>query len=277
MGQGFGQGFGQLPGPYETLRAESRVPAPWQGGRGVLEGAFQVMAVLDQAGQAGLTSLAARSGLPKSTVYRLLGQLAELGAVERQADVYRLGPRMFRLGQGWQPYPGLRTAAREPVRRLVAATGATVGVSVLREGRTLVLDWAAGQDTALTPLLDVASWPWFTAAGKVQAAGRPDPGPDAPASWPREAAAIRERGVAFDRGEVVEGVCCAAVPLLGAGGAAVGALCVLTTVSDRLEPLADIAQRAGEAITARLRQRRPAVTPSRVRPSSFTGPAPMTR
>ncbi|MFG2480543.1 IclR family transcriptional regulator [Streptomyces fagopyri] len=237
----------------------------------MLEGAFQVMAVLDQAGQAGLTSLAARSGLPKSTVYRLLGQLAELGAVERQADVYRLGPRMFRLGQGWQPYPGLRTAAREPVRRLVAATGATVGVSVLREGRTLVLDWAAGQDTALTPLLDVASWPWFTAAGKVQAAGRPDPGPgrgpgggpgggpspDAPACWPREAAAIRERGVAFDRGEVVEGVCCAAVPLLGAGGAAVGALCVLTTVSERLEPLADIARRAGEAITARLRQRRP--------------------
>ncbi|MFF2996825.1 hypothetical protein ACFVTC_20005 [Streptomyces sp. NPDC057950] len=87
-----------------------------------------------------------------------------------------------------------------------------MGVNVLREGRTLVLDWAAGQDTALAPLLDAASWPWFTAAGKVQAAGLSDPGPDAPASWPREAAAIRERGVTLDRGEVVEGVCCAAWP-----------------------------------------------------------------
>ncbi|WP_329326633.1 IclR family transcriptional regulator domain-containing protein [Streptomyces sp. NBC_01689] len=153
----------------------------------------------------------------------------------------------------------------------MSATGATVGVTVLREGRTLVLDWAAGQDTALAPLLDVASWPWFTAAGKVQAAGRPDPVLDAPASWHREAAAVRERSVAFDRGEVVDGVCCAAVPLLGAGGTAVGALCVLTTVSERLGPLADIAQRAAEAISARLQRRRAAATPPR--PSLSRSPA----
>ncbi|TXS75150.1 IclR family transcriptional regulator [Streptomyces sp. me109] len=271
MEQGFGQSFEQLRGTGEALREEGGVPGGRQGGRGVLEGAFQVMTVLDRAGQAGLTSLAAKSGLPRSTGYRLLGQLAELGAVERQADVYRLGPRLFRLGQGWQPYPELRTAAREPVRRLVSATGATVGVTVLREGRTLVLDWAAGQDTALAPLLDVASWPWFTAAGKVQAAGRPDPVLDAPASWHREAAAVRERSVAFDRGEVVDGVCCAAVPLLGAGGTAVGALCVLTTVSERLGPLADIAQRAAEAISARLQRRRAAATPPR--PSLSRSPA----
>jgi DNA-binding IclR family transcriptional regulator len=225
----------------------------------VLQGAFQLMAALDQAGQAGVTRLAALSGLPKSTAYRLLEQLAELGAVERQGGAYRMGPRMFRLGQGWQPHPGLRQAAREPVLRVVAATGATVGITVLREGRTLVLEWATGQDASLTPLLDAVSWPWFTAAGKAQAAWRPDlarqlgPLPD---SWPDEAAAIRERGVAFDRGEVVEGVCCVAVPLLGRGGTAVGALCLLTTSAERLEPLADIARRAGGTITARLRHRR---------------------
>ncbi|MEW2121220.1 helix-turn-helix domain-containing protein [Streptomyces sp. NPDC005474] len=128
------------------------------------------MAALDRVGQARLTSLSTMSGLPKTTVRRLLQQLAQLGAVERRDGTYRMGPRLFRFGQGWEPYPGLRAASREPVRRLVTATGATVGISVLSEGRTLVLEWTAGRDTALAPLLDVVSWPWFTAAGKAQAA-----------------------------------------------------------------------------------------------------------
>nr|WSX74700.1 helix-turn-helix domain-containing protein [Streptomyces sp. NBC_00899] len=224
-------------------------------GRGVLEGAFRLMTVLDEAGQAGLTSLAARTGLPKTTAYRLLRQLAELGAVERHADTYRMGPRMFRLGQGWEPCPGLRTAAREPVRRLVAATGAMVGVSTLGEGRTLMLDWAPGQDAALAPLLKVSSWPWFTAPGKAQAADRAGLVPEPlPGFWAREAAAIRKRGAAFDRGTVVAGVNWTAVAVLDGSGTAVGALCALTTVPNRLEPLADMAQRAGEAVTLRLRQ-----------------------
>lgn len=242
-------------------RRRSGVPGAGSGpdgrpaGRGVLEGAFRLMAALDEAGQAGVTSLAARAGLPKTTAHRLLRQLAELGAVERRADAYRVGPRMFRLGRGWEPSPGLRTAAREPVRRLVAATGATVGVSTLREGRTLILDWSPGRDAALAPLLTVATWPWFTAPGKAQAAGRAGLVPEPlPGFWAREAAAIRRRGAAFDRGTVVDGVNWTAVALLDGSGTAVGALCVLTTVPHRLESLADMAGRAGEAVTLRLRQ-----------------------
>ncbi|WP_055524881.1 helix-turn-helix domain-containing protein [Streptomyces graminilatus] len=262
--------FGQ---PCETGQGAGDAASSWQHGRGVLEGAFQLMAALDRVGQARPTRLTALSGLPKTTALRLLRQLADLGAVEQLAGTYRMGPRVFRLGQGWEPCPGLRAASREPVRRLVAATGATVGISVLSEGRTLILEWTAGQDAVLAPLLDVVSWPWFTAAGKAQAAaGRPGPPADPadvvsptsslrslgplPPSWPHEAAAIRAYGAALDRGEVVEGVCWAAVPLLGKGGGAVGALCALTRRPERLEPLANIAQRAGEAVTARLRHRR---------------------
>ncbi|MEV0095917.1 helix-turn-helix domain-containing protein [Streptomyces sp. NPDC050738] len=114
----------------------------WSAGRSVIEGAFGLLGALEVAHEAGLTRLAAECGLPKTTAYRLLEQLIELGAVERGPGGYRMGLRIFRLGYGWQPHPGLRAAAREPVRRLGQATGATVAVNVLRQGQTLVLHWS---------------------------------------------------------------------------------------------------------------------------------------
>ncbi|MCZ4123093.1 IclR family transcriptional regulator [Streptomyces sp. H39-S7] len=229
----------------------------WAGGRGVLQGAFGLLGAVDRAGEAGLTRLASECGLPKTTAYRLLEQLVQLDAVERCRGGYRMGPRMFRLGQEWQPHPGLRAAVREPVRRLVGATGATVGVSALREGRTLVLNWTPGEDTALPPPRSGTVWPWYTAAGKVLVAGadRSLPLDRLPASWPREAAVIRDRGAAFDREEVVPGVCCVAVPLYTADDAPVAALCVLTHPAQHLERLADVVQRTGRAISASLRAR----------------------
>ncbi|MEC4018788.1 IclR family transcriptional regulator [Streptomyces sp. H27-D2] len=229
---------------------------PWAGGRSVLEGAFGLLRALERAEEAGLSSLASECGLPKTTAHRLLEQLVGLGAVERCGGGYRLGPRMFRLGQGWQPYPGLRSVAREPVRRLVGATGATVGINVLWEGQTLVLNWASGEaNEVLGPLQNGVAWPWFTAAGKILvAAARPAlPLGPMPGSWLRESAEIRERGVAYDREEVVTGVCCVAVPLYGTSGAPVASLCVLTDPSHNLERLADVAQRTGRAISAGLR------------------------
>ncbi|WP_330347083.1 IclR family transcriptional regulator [Streptomyces sp. NBC_00582] len=240
------------------LNGQRGVSSPEGSGRSVLEGAFRLLDVVERQGEAGLSTLAAECGLPRTTAYRLLDQLVGLRAVERRGRGYRLGPRLFRLGQGWQPYSGLRSAAREPARRLARATGTMVGVSVLSEGRTLVLDWTVCvTDDALAPLCDEAVWPWFTAAGKVLVAGAPaelPPGPS-PASWRAEAAAIRERGVAYDREEVVPGVCCAAVPLRGAGGTPVAALCVVTDPAHRLDRLADALDRTGRAIGARLRHR----------------------
>ncbi|MEU3461060.1 helix-turn-helix domain-containing protein [Streptomyces sp. NPDC006733] len=230
---------------------------PWANGRGVLQGAFGLLGAVDRAGEAGLTRLAAECGLPKTTAYRLLEQLVALNAVERCRGGYRMGPRMFRLGQEWQPHPGLRAAVRDPVRRLVGATGATVGISALREGQTLVLDWIPGEDTALPPPRGGTVWPWFTAAGKVLVAGTGHTLPldRLPASWPREAERVRERGVAFDREEVVPGVCCVAVPLHAADRVPVAALCVLTRPAQHLERLADVVQRTGRAISASLRGR----------------------
>ncbi|MGW7546838.1 IclR family transcriptional regulator domain-containing protein [Streptomyces sp. NPDC054770] len=228
------------------------------GGRGVLEGAFALLYAVQQEQDAGVTALAEVCGLPKTTAYRLLDQLVELGAVERRAGRYRIGPGMFRLGHGWQPYPGLRAAARRPLRRLTAVTGTTVAIAVLHRGQTLVLDWTAPSDAPCQLADDRLIWPWYTATGKVLAAwARPAAvtGP-LPRTWPDEAARIRECGIAYDHEEVLEGVCCAAVPVAAADGVPVAALCVLTGPGRHLERLADTARRAATAITAGLGRHR---------------------
>ncbi|MFC4890962.1 IclR family transcriptional regulator [Streptomyces beijiangensis] len=230
----------------------------WSGGRSVLEGAFRLLGALEQAREAGLTWLAAECGLPKTTAYRLLEQLVDLSAVERSPSGYQMGSRIFRLGHGWQPHPGLRAASREPVRRLERATGATVAINVLREGQTLVLNRTCGDRPGeLAPGHNGAVWPWYTAAGKVLVAVAPAglPLDPLPALWHREAAQIRESGLAYDREQILDGVCCVAVPLHGPGHVPVASLCLITDTSHDLDRLADVAQRVGRAISARLTSR----------------------
>lgn len=224
-------------------------------GRGVLEGAFALLEALERAGEAGLTALAVESGLPKSSAHRLLDQLIDLGAVERSGGDYRMGARVFRLGRGWQPHPGLLAAATVPVRRLAESTGATVALCVLREGRVMAVAGVPGEAADLVPLRPGLTWPWLTAAGKVLVAAAPPELPfgPLPASWRWTAREIRERGAAFDREEQVPGVCCVAVPLHGPGGDVIAALCAMVPPGRDLSSLADVLARVARSIDAGVR------------------------
>ena len=108
--------------------------------RGVLDGAFVLLEVLAGLGEAGLSQLAEAAELPKTTTHRLLSQLAVLGAVESRAGRYRIGPRMFHVGEGWRLAAALRAAALTPLRQLAATiNGASVYVSVPDAGKTLIV------------------------------------------------------------------------------------------------------------------------------------------
>jgi IclR family acetate operon transcriptional repressor len=219
-------------------------------GRSVLEGAFALLEALERAGEAGLTGLAAESGLPKSSAHRLLEQLIALGAVERSGGVYRMGARVFRLGRIWQPYPGLLAAATVPVRRLAESTGATVGISVLREGQAMAVAGVPGDIGELVPLRPGLMWPWATAAGKVLVATAPPDLPigPMPAAWRWAASEIRERGAAFDHEELTPGVCCAAVPLSGPRGDVIASLCAVVPPRRDLTRLAEALTHAARVI-----------------------------
>ncbi|WP_345107915.1 helix-turn-helix domain-containing protein [Streptomyces drozdowiczii] len=78
-------------------------------------GAFALLDALRRCGgEAGLTEIAAACALPKGSVHRLLEQLLLVGAVERRGSRYRVGSQLYRLGQVWEPHPGLRVAASTP-------------------------------------------------------------------------------------------------------------------------------------------------------------------
>ncbi|MGY0064644.1 IclR family transcriptional regulator domain-containing protein [Streptomyces sp. LZ34] len=164
---------------------------------------------------------------------------------------------MFRLGLGWQPHPSMLALARRPAHELARATGATVGIFVLREGRALTAAAVPGEAEAFAPMRAGMAFPWMTAAGKVLVAGAPAGLPVDPPSraWSQEAARIREAGFAVDREEVAEGVCCVAAPLRGHNGTAVAALCALVDPSRPLPSLTASVVRTSRVISAAMQGR----------------------
>ncbi len=208
-------------------------------GRGVLEGAFALLEALNQhGGQAGLTQLVQTSGLPKTTVHRLLDQMVDLGAVERADRRYRIGSRVFRLGRFWQPE--LRELAREWLPVLSARMRASLVLAVPREGRALV---AAG---AVLPADDVPVWPGMplppgTAAGRLLAAYHP--ALDEPDADGRQIVAA---GYAVESETITPGLACAAVPVRTPDGRVGAALAAV--VPAHRDPVSAV---AGLASTAR--------------------------
>jgi IclR family transcriptional regulator, acetate operon repressor len=80
--------------------------------RPVVHGAFGVLAALRQLGSARVSELERRTGLPRTTVRRLLIQLENVGAVESSTGRWRLGPTVLELGAGVPASRDLRAVAR---------------------------------------------------------------------------------------------------------------------------------------------------------------------
>ena len=99
--------------------------------------AFVILRLLASAGPRGsaLTSLAAASGLPNSTVHRLLSQLIEsrLAMQIEGSRVYAIGPLAYELGLAAAQQFDIRELCRPIMQRLAQAVGET-GYLVQRSG-----------------------------------------------------------------------------------------------------------------------------------------------
>lgn len=183
----------------------------------------------------GVSELARRANLPKSTVSRLVSELVEHRYLERDAAGVRLGLRLFELGQLATRPNALRAIAVEAMADLRDETGNTVELAVLDGDDVIRLGVVHARGRSRQRMrVGVRSPAHLTAAGRVLLAFST---PDAAARVagrvrlePRDAdaladdlAAIRQRGVAFEidpsSGRVV-GVAAA----ISAGGGAVAAI-----------------------------------------------------
>lgn len=112
----------------------------------------RVTRILDVFGQSAgpllLEDVAAVSGLPRSTTFRIMAQLVEQHWLEHGQGGYHLGPRALGLSsplpEGERTHGRLRQAAAHELNDLQLVTGAVVHLGVLEGGLVLYLDKLGG-------------------------------------------------------------------------------------------------------------------------------------
>ncbi len=120
----------------------------------VLDRVFTILNALAEDGtELGLAELAGKLRLHKSTVHRLLMTLEWNRYVERNPSSakYRLGWKLFELGMQAVARRDLFQLAPPVVQWLVAETGETAHLGILREGEVISVVNAESQQTVRTP------------------------------------------------------------------------------------------------------------------------------
>lgn len=193
----------------------------------------------------GVSDIARRLGVAKSTVHRMLTTLVARAYVEQvpATGKYRLGLHLYELGQLAQARHQLRHAAMPVMRHLSQTTGLTVHLSV-PDGPDLVFVERL-QRPGLEHHLDHSGRrlpAHVTSSGKVIAAFNPDldrarraagfpPRVSrtvrSEADWERELAFARRHGFATAESESFNDVSTVAVPILNMRGVAIAAISLM--------------------------------------------------
>jgi len=93
-----------------------------------------------------LTEISRRAGLPLTTAHRLVGELAEWGALERAVDGrYRIGLRLWEIGALAPRGLGLRESAMPFIEDLYAVTKQNVQLAVLDGSEVVYLERLSGR------------------------------------------------------------------------------------------------------------------------------------
>ncbi|MEU5860551.1 IclR family transcriptional regulator [Nonomuraea sp. NPDC047529] len=196
-----------------------------------VERALDVLeALAGHGGEAGLSEIAATTGLPYGTIHRLLQTLLARGYVRQESDRrYALGGGLVRLGGIAESMVGVW--AQPYLARMVELSGETANLAVL-EGDFVVYVAQVPSPRRLRMFAEVGRrvLPHSTAVGKALLAGRgaaeamavfertgmprrtPNTITDA-AGMLAELDRVKERGYATDLGEEELGVHCLAVPI----------------------------------------------------------------
>ena len=267
----------------------------------------RVGAILDvfspEQPELGVTEIAERTGLHKSTAHRFLVNLEAVGLLERdqKSQRYRLGLRMFEMGGIVLEQMSLWDEALPYLEGLVHESGETGHLAVLERGEAIYIEKVETSRALRIPSAMGRGYPAHaTSLGKVLLA---DLGEDevraitdahGMASYTRttttdvdtllaELTDIRDKGFAVDDEEYDEGLRCVGAPIRDHTGRVVAALGIggpVTRVTpERVDELARLVIDAADGLSRRLgasqsgaynraARRVRATTPSTPRPSA---------
>ena len=237
---------------------------------GVVERVTLVMDVFGPHRQSAcLEDVTECTGLPRSTAFRILRRLVDLGWLDHGSDGYQLGGRLQQLHGCAADYLDVRAAASELLTELNLKTGAVCHLGVLESSYVLYLDKVGGTVTHSVPSRVGAR---LCAEGTVS--GRALLASLAPEEVDRRYAADRRlvtsngagieqlhrrldrvrraRGLAYSYAERCEmGISSLAAPVVGPHGA-VAAVSVASRRTMQLEALGPVVAAAARRVSDRL-------------------------
>lgn len=213
----------------------------------VLDRTFQALdALADQPAGMGVTELAVRLGLHKSTAHRILMVLEGSRYVSKDSasGKYQLGTRLMELGQSALSRLDVYEVARPHLRKLVAETGETAHMGVVRDGEVVSLVYVQSSQTLTTPSTVGARTPLYCSSiGKSILAFLPPAEideylrgralkPQTPATitsakaFREELAVVRRQGYSLDDEEREPGLRCVGAPVRDSSGQVVAAISI---------------------------------------------------
>ncbi|MGF1657801.1 MAG: HTH-type transcriptional regulator BhcR [Rubrimonas sp.] len=241
MADGIGAGGGRKRGRPRAEAGTAQAPTVQALDRGLA-----LLSGLARRERATLTELALGVGMPASSAHRLLATLQRHGLVEfdEATQEWRIGVEAYRIGSVFLTRADVVDAAREPMRRLVEATGETANLALADGGDVVFVSQietshpiraffrpgarapmhASGAGKAL-----LAARPWEEVERLLIRRGLPEFTPrtlTTPQALRAELEAIRARGWALDDEERHLGMRCVAAAVRGPGGAAAAGLSV---------------------------------------------------
>lgn len=243
--------------------------------------ALQVLRCLgEERRELSMNEICYRVGLPKTTVFRYLHTLCACGFVSHDpnTDLYRIGLRMWELGQLAHEPQRMRDVALPVMRELRDRYNETINLGILDGTEVVYLEMIESRRSLrMQALLGGRDPAYSTALGKAMMAFMP------PEQWPgylptqpkprtlrtltslvalqQELHRTRERGFAVDDEENEEGARCIGAPIFDRDGRLAGAVSLSAPISrlnERQVPKVGAAVvQAANDISARLGYRDP--------------------
>lgn len=247
---------------------------PVSGGRYTVDAAAKALDLLSafsfREPRLSLADLAARTGIPRPTAFRLLTTLEQAGFVTKASGQYELGIKCFVLGNIVAASLDLRSRSQPHLERLRDATGETVHLAVLDAWQVLYLErlqtphpigFMRSRVGGIVPA-------YCTGLGKTLLAFKPEKAVEAwvatqtlkpmtrqtitsPRRLLRDLRAIRERGYGIDEQEHEIGVRCMAAPISNHAGEVVAAISIAGPADRMPRPIQGSAMAEALVATAR--------------------------
>jgi DNA-binding IclR family transcriptional regulator len=222
----------------------------------VVNSTLKILEELSHEGALSLNEVTSKTGIAKSTVFRILTTLVYNGYVLRNAREYYVSPKLGSLANSTATIEGLRAAAMPYMLTLRDDFGETVNLGQLSLDKVVYLEVVPSEYALRFSERAGASAPAHaTALGKAILAFSPSELVDSLVTkrdltrytrntitdaeeLRKELKRVRERGYALDKGEVSTLASCVAAPVVDGHGVAFAALSISGPTS-RFNPRKD--------------------------------------